>query len=198
MNGPDTPRYAWAERLQDVSGTEHDLHSGNESSLYPTEWLGAAPVGEVELLRHEERLGHRLPPSYREFLRVSNGWDVNSFTSVHLLPIAEVGWTRDVDPHLAATWGPPADSPIPELPDDYFFDYDAPQDRDFFEVGDYLPHTLCISENVEGSVYLLNPYIVTSGNEWEAWYLDSLYGLDAIRFRSFWHMIEHSFRSRGF
>ncbi|MEU6788739.1 SMI1/KNR4 family protein [Nonomuraea angiospora] len=198
MNGPNTPRYAWAERLQVVSGTDHDLHNGRGSSPHPTGWLGAAPFSEAELLRQEERLGRRLPPSYREFLQVSNGWDVNSFTSVHLLPIAEVGWTRDVDPHLANTWGPSPDSPIPELPADYFFDYDAPQDRDFFEVGDFLPHTLCISENVEGSVYLLNPYIVTSNDEWEAWYFDSLYELDATRFRSFWHLIEHFFRDNGF
>ncbi|MEU7985638.1 hypothetical protein AB0B56_12305 [Streptosporangium canum] len=51
------------------------------------------------------------------------------------------------------------------MPDDYFFDYEAPQDPDYFEVGDYLPHTLYISENVEGSVYPLNPHIVTSGDE---------------------------------
>ncbi|MFD1933316.1 MULTISPECIES: SMI1/KNR4 family protein [Nonomuraea] len=198
MNGPNTPRYAWAERLQAVSGTDHDLHNGRGSSPHPTGWLGATPVSEAELLRQEERLGRRLPPSYREFLQVSNGWDVNSFTSVHLLPIAEVGWTRDVDPHLANTWGPSPDSPIPKLPADYFFDYDAPQDRDFFEVGDFLSHTLCISENVEGSVYLLNPHIVTSNDEWEAWYFDSLYELDATRFRSFWHLMEHSFRDNGF
>lgn len=45
------------------------------------------------------------------------------------------------------------------------FDYDAPQDLDYFEVGDCLPHTLDISENVEGSVYPLNPHILASGDE---------------------------------
>lgn len=194
MKGPDTPRYPWAERLHTMSGTDHDLYTSKDSSSYPPEWLGTSPADEAEILRQEERLGRRLPPSYREFLQVSNGWDVDSSTSLHLLPIAEVGWTRDVDPHLAHSWGPPPGSPIPELPDDYFFDYDAPQDQDFFEVGDFLPHTLCISENVEGSVYLLNPHIVTSGDEWEAWYLDTSYMLGATRFRSFWHLMEDAFR----
>ncbi|MFD8557746.1 hypothetical protein ACFV1N_10720 [Streptosporangium canum] len=83
---------------------------------------------------------------------------------------------------------------LPESPDDYFFDYDAPQDPDYFEVGDYLPHTLYISENVEGSVYPLNPHILASGDEQEARYLDTTYMLGAIRFRSFWYPTEDAFR----
>ncbi|MEU4234987.1 hypothetical protein AB0F17_62855 [Nonomuraea sp. NPDC026600] len=90
--------------------------------------------------------------------------------------------------------GPPPGSLIPALPNNYFFDYDAPQDQDFFEVGDCLPHTLYISENVEGSVYLLNPFILTSGDEWEAWHLDTTYMLGATRFQSFWHLMENAFR----
>ncbi|MET8383405.1 SMI1/KNR4 family protein [Streptosporangium canum] len=187
MNVPDTPHHPWADRLRTV-------HAGPDALPHAPDWLGMNPASEAEILQQEERLGRRLPPSYRGFLQVSNGWDEQSITSLHLLPITEVGWTRDVDPRLAHSWGPPPDSPIPELPGDYFFDYDAPQDPDYFEVGDYLPHTLYISENVEGGVYLLNPHIVTSGNEWEAWYLDAAYMLGAIRFRSFWHLMEDAFR----
>lgn len=69
-----------------------------------------------------------------------------------------------------------------------------PQNQNFFEVGDCLPHALYISGDVEGRVYLLNPRIVTSGGEWEAWYLDISYMLGAIRFRSFWHLMEDAFR----
>ncbi|MEV4397392.1 SMI1/KNR4 family protein [Nonomuraea sp. NPDC049607] len=188
----NAPRYPWAARLHTMSGTDDD--PGEDSSSYPPEWLGTAPASEAEILLHEERLGLSLPPSYREFLLVTNGWDVESFTSLHILPIAEAGWLRDVDPHLAHTWGPPSDSPVPELPDDYSFDYDAPQDPQYFEVGDFLPHTLRVSEDIEGLVYLLNPYVVTAGGEWEAWELDTSGLLGATRFRSFWHLMETSFR----
>jgi hypothetical protein len=176
-----------------MSGTDPDLYAGENSSSYPPEWLGTTPASEAEILLQEQRLGLHLPPSYREFLQVTNGWDVHSSTSLHILPIAEVGWTRDVDPHLAHSWGSEPGSPIPELPDSYSFDYDAPQDQDYFEVGDFLPHTLCVSENIEGSVYLLNPHIVTPGGEWEAWYLDASYMLGATRFQSFWHLMEDAF-----
>jgi hypothetical protein len=183
VNVRDTPHHPWADRLRTV-------YAGPDALPHPPDRLGVNPASEAEILQQEERLGRRLPPSYRGFLQVSNGRDEHSITSLHLLPITEVGWTRDVDPHLAHSWGSPPGSPIPELPDDYFFDYDAPQDPDYFEVGDYLPHTLHISENVEGGVHLLNPHIVTSGNEWEAWYLDATYMLGAIRFRSFGHLME--------
>jgi hypothetical protein len=37
-------------------------------------WLGFPPASEERILALEERLGHRLPPSYRTFLAVSDGW----------------------------------------------------------------------------------------------------------------------------
>ncbi|MEV5552009.1 SMI1/KNR4 family protein [Nonomuraea wenchangensis] len=191
MNVPNTSRHPWAERLRAMSRTLHDHYAGTSARPNPSEWLGMEPASESDIRRHEERLGRRLPPSYRKFLQVSNGWDTHSFTSLHLLPIAEVGWTRDIAPYLAHSGS--EEMPAPTLPDDYFFDYDAPQDPDFFEVGDFLPHTLCISEDVEGSVYLLNPHIVTAGDEWEAWHLDATYELGATRFRSFWHLMEDAF-----
>ncbi|WEV24076.1 SMI1/KNR4 family protein [Streptomyces sp. 71268] len=37
-------------------------------------WLGFPPASEERVRALEERLGHRLPPSYRTFLAVSDGW----------------------------------------------------------------------------------------------------------------------------
>lgn len=37
-------------------------------------WLGYPPATEEQIVRAESRLGVRLPPSYREFLKVTNGW----------------------------------------------------------------------------------------------------------------------------
>ncbi|MFI6800557.1 SMI1/KNR4 family protein [Streptosporangium canum] len=53
----------------------------------------------------------RLPPSYREFLQVTNGWDEYSHSCLRLMPLAEVGWTRDVDPELARIWDQLEDDP---------------------------------------------------------------------------------------
>ncbi|MGW1274093.1 SMI1/KNR4 family protein, partial [Streptomyces sp. NPDC002491] len=46
----------------------------------------------------EERLGRRLPPSYRAFLSVSDGWRVDQTAGVYVLGgIADIGWFQD--PH---------------------------------------------------------------------------------------------------
>lgn len=37
-------------------------------------WLGFPGAGEEEIAALEDRLGTRLPPSYRSFLRASNGF----------------------------------------------------------------------------------------------------------------------------
>jgi hypothetical protein len=41
-------------------------------------WLGYAGATEAQLTAVEERLGTTLPPSYRSFLSVSNGWRITS------------------------------------------------------------------------------------------------------------------------
>ncbi|MEQ8226028.1 MAG: hypothetical protein ABRQ37_27190, partial [Candidatus Eremiobacterota bacterium] len=46
-----------------------------------------------------------------------------------------------------------------------------------------------ISEEVDSAIYLLNPHVVTSDGEWEAWFFGyTLPG--AIRYRSFREMME--------
>ncbi|WP_051760508.1 SMI1/KNR4 family protein [Herbidospora cretacea] len=149
----------WTDRLADYSDVP----------------LGSTPASEAEIRRQEQRLGRRLPPSYREFLQVSEGWDVHALPCVHLLPITAIGWLRDVDPHLA-NYGNATPKPGST------------------EIHDLLAHTMQISENVEGQVYLLNPHVVTADGEWEAWYLDTLEGFDGKRFRSFRDLMEDAFR----
>ncbi|MEE1940396.1 SMI1/KNR4 family protein [Streptomyces sp. TRM 70361] len=60
-------------------------------------WLGYEPAGEQELAEAEERLGVRLPPSLRGFLRVSNGWGPVSEWTDGLLPCQEIDWFHKMD-----------------------------------------------------------------------------------------------------
>ncbi|MFF8375402.1 SMI1/KNR4 family protein [Streptomyces sp. NPDC015661] len=58
--------------------------------------LGAPGADESAIAAAEERLGRRLPPSYREFLAVSDGWHVEQTAGVYQLGgAAEVDWFRD-------------------------------------------------------------------------------------------------------
>lgn len=68
-------------------------------------WLGCEPAAEEAVLAAEERLGVRLPPTYRNFLLTSNGW--SSIGGLDLLKVEEIGWFPDRDPQLFQAWSSP-------------------------------------------------------------------------------------------
>ncbi|MFE0447318.1 SMI1/KNR4 family protein [Streptomyces fungicidicus] len=57
--------------------------------------LAAPPATEAEIAAAEERLGTRLPPSYRAFLGASNGWRLDEGSIYRLGAAHEVGWFGD-------------------------------------------------------------------------------------------------------
>ncbi|MER7053340.1 SMI1/KNR4 family protein [Streptomyces sp. NPDC000351] len=58
--------------------------------------LAAPPATEAEVTAAEERLGTRLPPSYREFLKASNGWQMAVRASIYRLgAVQEIDWFGD-------------------------------------------------------------------------------------------------------
>jgi hypothetical protein len=62
----------WAD-AQEAAAAAGEENVRDEEPLR-TRWLGFSPTSEGRIRALEERLGHRLPPSYREFLAVSDGW----------------------------------------------------------------------------------------------------------------------------
>jgi hypothetical protein len=57
---------------------------------------GRPGADEAAIAAAEERLGRRLPPSYREFLAVSDGWHVDQTAGVYQLGgAADIGWFQD-------------------------------------------------------------------------------------------------------
>ncbi|MFI1001390.1 SMI1/KNR4 family protein [Streptomyces galbus] len=54
--------------------------------------LGAPGAGETAIAAAEQRLGCRLPPSYRAFLAVSDGWHVEQAAGIY-----QLGGTADID-----------------------------------------------------------------------------------------------------
>ncbi|MFF9262491.1 SMI1/KNR4 family protein [Streptomyces longwoodensis] len=54
--------------------------------------LGVPGADEAAIAAAEERLGRRLPPSYRTFLAVSNGWHVDQTAGIY-----QLGGTADID-----------------------------------------------------------------------------------------------------
>jgi hypothetical protein len=114
-------------------------------------WLGYPGVSEAQLAELEARLGTALPPSYRAFLHVSNGFLQPGVIVPRLLPANEVAWLRDVDQETIDVWT-------------------ASGDPGGFER--HLPAALQVSarETVGTAMYLLNPEVTSADGEWEAFY----------------------------
>jgi hypothetical protein len=80
--------------------------------LIKTGWLGNAGASEQSIRETEARLATVLPPSYRVFLKVSDGWRFPSVSICNLLPATKVAWFREQNQDwIDAYVGPAAGSP---------------------------------------------------------------------------------------
>src|SRR5579883_1023010 len=171
-------------------------------------WLGYPRATEEQACQTESRLGVKLPPSYREFLRVTNGWRqttpfirklwstegierfadrhqkwIDAFTHQH--ENAQVSFDYAIE--LDELWEPPS------VADAEYFVYGEEQDCSKLRV-EYLKTAIEISDVGEAAIYLLNPQVVTEDGEWEAWFFgDWLPGAD--RYRSFREMMEAEYQN---
>ncbi|HYF07753.1 MAG TPA: SMI1/KNR4 family protein, partial [Acetobacteraceae bacterium] len=68
---------SWRALLQDLADlaiADPQIRPRLTPEQVERRWLGEPPAGEEQIAAAERRLGLRLPPSYRAFLRVTNGW----------------------------------------------------------------------------------------------------------------------------
>ncbi|MFH9863641.1 SMI1/KNR4 family protein [Streptomyces sp. NPDC017202] len=76
----DTTAFDWRSFLLNWSGEwadslpDGETRSEGDEDARRARWLGFPPASEERIAAAEERLGRRMPPSYREFLKVSDGW----------------------------------------------------------------------------------------------------------------------------
>ena len=166
-------------------------------------WLGYPGATEEQIHRTENRLEVRLPPSYREFLKVSNGWrqttpfidrlwsteELERFALRHQLWIDNF-----IAGYLARNYrnspinGSEDHRVIPLISDAEYFTYGEAQDCSKLRI-EYLQTALEISQKGDSAIYLLNPQVITTEGEWEAWFFaDWLPGAD--RYPSFGDMMQ--------
>ncbi len=175
-------------------------------------WLGYPGATEDQIARVEARLQRLLPPSYRAFLKVTNGWrqtakqtdnfnhrlwsieDIERFSGRHTLWIKAfterhemIEFGLDDAQEFNDHWEPV------EISDEDYFVYGESQDPSKIRP-EYLKTAIEISDVGVDSIYLLNPQVVTPDGEWEAWFFaDYLPGAD--RYRSFREMMEAEYLS---
>jgi len=160
-----------------------------EIEAIKTGWLGYKGAKDSEIEALEDRLKVKLPASYKEFLKVTDGWRQIGFDAdnTKIFSLSEVDWLVVKYPKMIEEWFMGVGE-AREIPDDTYLVYGDKQDPVNMRDG-YLKNALCISQLVDAGLYLLNPEIVTPDGEWEAWF----FGYDlpgANRYRSFQEMME--------
>lgn len=151
-------------------------------------WLGYPGAADEQLASAESRLGRVLPTSYREFLKVTNGWSLTGTCCVDKWwSASEIDWYYIRHANVVNDWIEGEQRSGGPLPDEAYFVYGEAQTN--MIRAEYLKAALEITDVSEGSVYLLNPQVVNSDGEWEAWFFaDWLPG--AERYPSFWELMQ--------
>src|SRR5689334_13364667 len=122
-------------------------------------WLGRPGANEAQLAAAEARLGTRLPPSYRQFLAVSNGWGQLTDFIYNLWSAAEIEWLPVRNQHLISVWTEFVPADRPSVPDAEYFVYGPGQDCVSVR-GEYMRTALEISDWGDSAICLLNPQVV--------------------------------------
>lgn len=150
--------------------------------LLESEWLGLPGASEEQIIAAETRLGITLPPSYRTFLKVTNGW-LDFPDNLRLRSTEEIEWFCTENQEWIDDWTVVDIS----VSDDKYFVYNNDKiKRSMLVRGEYMQTALQISDEKDGTVALLNPKVIYQ-NEWEAWILSNHYA-GAYRCRSFLDM----------
>lgn len=143
------------------------------------EWPGCPSANDLKIKQVEEHLGIALPPSYRTFLKTSNGWQIASRSVPVLRPVEKLRWFGKEYREWTAAYK--CHSRVEAFSKEYF-DYRSVDVVDFEP--NHLKNALCISELGDDAVVLLNPMVIWYDGEWETWlFANWLPG--TMRFRSF-------------
>lgn len=85
-------------RLVEISGIEVET----DDSVLMRDSLRYPAASEDAIQSVESRLGLRFPPSYREFLGISNGWLIKESPSIWA--VEKVGFLREIAPEYIKIW----------------------------------------------------------------------------------------------
>jgi hypothetical protein len=142
----------WRTLLERIRETQTEiLRLAPHRDVYLVPNPGAS---NVAIQAAEERIGRRLPPSYREFLRFCDGWP-RFFEGASLLGTANLG-KRLYDDFARAVFDA-AETPVPDL---------GPPSRRTARV--IVPFGADLQAT---TLFAFNPGVTTHGDEWEviAW-----------------------------
>lgn len=164
------------------------------SDVIEARWLGYPGAAEAEIADAETRLETTFPPSYRNFLAVSNGWLKLDGLIGRLWSTQEIEWLAARNQELIDAWttGVAIGGGSFSVPDEVYLVYGDEQDPASLR-DEYLQTALEIGGDSEQGLLLLNPQVTSEDGEWEAWlFANWLPG--AERYRSFRELMQDRHR----
>ena len=188
--------FAWQELMQQwnqAAFADAEWASFIPKQARASRWLGYSGATDADIAATEARLGMDLPPSYRSFLKYSNGWMLMP-TSAALWSTHKIVWFADSSQDIIDIWTQEdnlthtASFTFRRLTDEEYLVYGEGQ-HVFPIRGKYLQTSLEISDLGDSAIYLLNPQIITQEGEWEAW-MFATWLPGARRYRSFWDLMQ--------
>ncbi len=187
-------RFAWRPFLEQWSREQLEDAEYRQSlppDVVNSGWLGYPGATEEQIAAAEARLGVTLPPSYREFLSVTNGWRRTTSRMERLWSTEEIEWFAVRHQDWIDIWV--EESKGPTAPDEEYFIY-GPGQSSVSMREEYLQSALEIGEigDWDSAIYLLNPQVVTPEGEWEAWFM-ATWLPGAARYRSLWELMQHEY-----
>ena len=147
-----------------------------------------SPSSDVEISELEKRICFELPPSYKQFLKVTNGFKVVNQFFGNLFQVNLVQPLIKFDPDFVDIWT----RNDFEVSDETYFNYDETQRTEWIR-SNYSKDCIAISDWFDGGIILLNPNIKFS-EEFEAWAFANWYP-GAVRYKSFWDLIKGEFNT---
>ena len=157
------------------------------SSARTAGWMGFQPASEDQIVVAEARIGKKLPPSYRAFLKVTNGWRSTGGFIDKLWSAEELDWFSARNQQWIDAYNSPQYADL-SVTEEEHRTYGTGQAVEAFRT-EYMKTALEISDIGDSAILLLNPLVVTEDGEWEAWMLANwLPG--AARYRSFWELMQ--------
>jgi len=152
-----------------------------QRAIDPTYGLGVAGATEDQIQAAEARLGVKLPPSYSEFLKATNGlrqpYSYVAACGGDFWPASDLDWFAARNAEWIEAY---------EGVDDAWGKTGRPR---FVEE---LQGTLELSHGGDAAIYLLNPRVTGSDGEWETWFF-ATWSPEVERFRSFEQMMRNRY-----
>ncbi|MET9335755.1 SMI1/KNR4 family protein [Streptomyces cellulosae] len=163
----------WADALPD-----DEVRDADDEAARQSRWLGLPPASEERIAAMEKRLGRRMPPSYRSFLQVTDGWRHAGGFVWLLAGTADARW-HDNESGLADVF-------------EEYMEEDA-EPEEWREAGVWR-RGLQLDVESDATYVLLDPEDVDEDGEWAVYTWASWRADAPERYRSFRAFMEAKFR----